>query len=78
MDPNTYMDKKNAFPRRIHSGYWPEGHVQGIAIDEARGYIYYSFTGTQLNISIFQRFSVKCSASIRFNSSKYARRRIQS
>lgn len=32
------------FPRRIHSGFWPEGHVQGIAIDEAGGYIYFSFT----------------------------------
>lgn len=32
------------FPRRIHSGYHPEGHVQGIAIDEAGGYIYFSFT----------------------------------
>lgn len=32
------------FPRRIHSGYHPEGHVQGIAIDEVGGYIYFSFT----------------------------------
>ncbi len=31
-------------PRRIHSGYWPEGHVQGIAVDRAGGYIYFSFT----------------------------------
>ena len=34
----------NIFPRRVSSGYWPEGHVQGIAIDEAGGYIYFSFT----------------------------------
>ena len=34
----------NNFPRRIHSGFWPEGHVQGIAIDETGGYIYFSFT----------------------------------
>lgn len=34
----------NTFPRRIHSGYWPEGHVQGIAVDEAGGYVYFSFT----------------------------------
>ena len=34
----------NTFPHRIHSGFWPEGHVQGIAIDEAGGYIYFSFT----------------------------------
>ena len=32
------------FPLRIHSGYHPEGHVQGIAIDEAGGYVYFSFT----------------------------------
>ena len=32
------------FPCRIHSGYHPEGHVQGIAVDEAGGYIYFSFT----------------------------------
>ena len=32
------------FPTRIHSGYHPEGHVQGIAIDEVGGYIYFSFT----------------------------------
>ena len=44
MAPNAYTDEKDAFPHRIHSGYWPEGHVQGIAIDEAGGYIYYSFT----------------------------------
>ena len=25
------------FPRRVHSGYHPEGHVQGIAIDEVGG-----------------------------------------
>ena len=34
----------NNFPTRIHSGYHPEGHVQGIAIDEVGGYIYFSFT----------------------------------
>ena len=31
-------------PNRIFSGHWKEGHVQGIAIDRARGYVYYSFT----------------------------------
>lgn len=34
----------DTFPRLIHSGYWPEGHVQGIAVDEAGGYVYFSFT----------------------------------
>ena len=42
MPNSTYTS--TAFPRRIHSGYWPEGHVQGIAIDEAGGYVYFSFT----------------------------------
>ena len=42
MSNQTYTS--TTFPLRIHSGYWPEGHVQGIAIDEAGGYIYFSFT----------------------------------
>ena len=42
MPSSTYTS--TAFPRRIHSGFWPEGHVQGIAIDETGGYIYFSFT----------------------------------
>ncbi len=40
------------FPRRIHSGYHPEGHVQGIAIDEAGGYIYFSFTNILLKTDL--------------------------
>ena len=31
-------------PREIYSGLWKTPHVQGIAIDTAREYIYYSFT----------------------------------
>ena len=31
-------------PNEIHSGFWKEGHVQGIALDEGRGFVYYSFT----------------------------------
>ena len=31
-------------PNRIFSGSFSEGHVQGIAIDAERGYVYYSFT----------------------------------
>ena len=34
----------NALPRRIHSGYYKTGHCQGIAVDLAKGFIYYSFT----------------------------------
>lgn len=32
------------FPKIIRSGMFPEGHVQGIAIDQEQGYVYYSFT----------------------------------
>lgn len=28
----------------IFSGWWPEGHVQGVAVDQEKGYIYFSFT----------------------------------
>lgn len=31
-------------PYSIFSGNWKEGHVQGIAVDTRRGYVYYSFT----------------------------------
>ena len=31
-------------PNSFYSGAYKEGHVQGIAVDEERGYVYYSFT----------------------------------
>jgi len=31
-------------PEHIFSGNWKEGHVQGIAVDTERGFVYYSFT----------------------------------
>lgn len=31
-------------PNKIISGFWKEGHVQGIAVDTDRGHVYYSFT----------------------------------
>ena len=31
-------------PNRMQSGNWHEGHVQGIAVDTANGFVYYSFT----------------------------------
>ena len=34
----------NKIPTNIYSGAYKEGHVQGIAIDARRGYVYYSFT----------------------------------
>ncbi len=33
-----------SFPLKTFSGYLKGGHVQGIAVDEEKGYIYYSFT----------------------------------
>ncbi len=34
----------HTFPKTVHSGIHHGGHVQGIAIDESRGHIYFSFT----------------------------------
>lgn len=31
-------------PKEILSGFWKEGHVQGIAVDQEKGHIYFSFT----------------------------------
>ncbi len=38
------MDIIKDFPSRIFSGYSKGGHVQGVAIDAEKGFIYYSFT----------------------------------
>ena len=32
------------YPKIIDSGLWKEGHVQGIAVDTKKGFVYYSFT----------------------------------
>ena len=32
------------FPSRVFSGYWGGCHCQGVAVDRAKGEIYYSFT----------------------------------
>jgi hypothetical protein len=32
------------FPASVSGGAWAAGHVQGIAVDPARGFVYYSFT----------------------------------
>ena len=31
-------------PKIINSNVWKEGHIQGIAVDEKKGFVYYSFT----------------------------------
>ena len=43
--PTMAPDKR--FPAEIYTGEWDGGHIQGIAVDQANGFIYYSFT-TQL------------------------------
>lgn len=32
------------FPKKIDTGLWDAGHIQGIAVDKQNGYIYYSYT----------------------------------
>ncbi len=41
-DAYTVGDLK--IPHRIHSGFWREGHIQGIVIDPVGGAVYWSFT----------------------------------
>ena len=36
--------KINDLPRGIDGGKWNSGHVQGIAVDVKKGFVYYSFT----------------------------------
>ncbi|MCC5581269.1 putative Ig domain-containing protein [Microtetraspora sp. AC03309] len=38
------VPKIKGFTKTLSGGAWSAGHVQGIAVDEANGYIYYSFT----------------------------------
>ena len=33
-----------SLPKNVYSGTWAAGHCQGIAVDLAKGYMYYSFT----------------------------------
>jgi hypothetical protein len=35
---------RRGLPLRIDSGTWPAGHVQGIAVDQEKGFVYFSFT----------------------------------
>ena len=38
-----HFDMKK-FPLSIDTGLWDSGHIQGIAVDPVKGYIYYSYT----------------------------------
>lgn len=48
MENNRFADLKKypapALPRSIFTGEWDAGHIQGIAVDTERKYIYYSYT----------------------------------
>ena len=35
---------EHRYPKKIEAGSYPEGHVQGIAVDKKQGFVYYSFT----------------------------------
>ena len=39
-------------PRTIDGGKWPTGHVQGITVDTAHKYIYYSFNKTYSGVML--------------------------
>ncbi|MFI7642988.1 hypothetical protein [Nonomuraea sp. NPDC049400] len=42
--PATADDRPLELPTEINGGAWTEGHVQGIAIDRRKGFMYFSFT----------------------------------
>ncbi|MEV4116384.1 hypothetical protein [Nonomuraea sp. NPDC049695] len=42
--PATADGRPRELPAEINGGAWTEGHVQGIAIDQRKGYMYFSFT----------------------------------
>lgn len=42
--PATAADRPRELPADIDGGAWTEGHVQGMAIDQRKGYMYFSFT----------------------------------
>lgn len=43
----------NNLPNSVYSGAYKEGHVQGIAVDKKRGFVYYSFTTMFLKTDIY-------------------------
>ncbi len=55
MSNRSYSMEGVALPRRIHSGFWPEGHVQGIAVDLAGRAVYWSFTTILLKTDLSGR-----------------------
>jgi hypothetical protein len=44
VNASSGVPKIKGFNKTLNGGAWSAGHVQGIAVDQANGYIYYSFT----------------------------------
>lgn len=42
--PAHAAERPSRLPTEVYGGAWPAGHVQGIAIDQKKGYMYFSFT----------------------------------
>ncbi|MFG1703504.1 hypothetical protein ACFLIM_09950 [Nonomuraea sp. M3C6] len=42
--PAVADDRPRELPNEVYGGAWASGHVQGIAIDQRKGYMYFSFT----------------------------------
>ncbi|MGW4797960.1 hypothetical protein ACWEPC_36620 [Nonomuraea sp. NPDC004297] len=42
--PATAADRPRDLPPEIYGGAWTAGHVQGMAIDQRKGFMYFSFT----------------------------------
>ena len=40
----AHAPAQQRWPRQLQTGPWPTSHVQGIAVDRKKGFIYYSFT----------------------------------
>ena len=41
---DLFGGEEKPYPGSIFTGYWPEGHIQGIALDKEKGHMYFSFT----------------------------------
>ncbi|AQZ66638.1 hypothetical protein BKM31_38955 [[Actinomadura] parvosata subsp. kistnae] len=42
--PATAADRPRDLPSEVYGGAWTAGHVQGMAIDQRKGFMYFSFT----------------------------------
>lgn len=42
--PGVAADDGDRLPTHIHGGAWPTSHIQGVTVDEKRGFVYWSFT----------------------------------